>query len=105
MRGFSFLGLARFRRCLPRCSSWPQQAFSTRKYPSEPASPSDQVAGDDRATPTGYAAYLAVGSADLMFGDPELHLFIEMLATAMWMAPGRHLGTYCIASVSRESVF
>ncbi len=53
----------------------------------------------------GYAAYLVVVSADLMFGDPELHIFIEMLATAMWMAPGRHLGTYCIASVSRESVF
>jgi len=51
------------------------------------------------------AAYLAVVSADLMFGDPELHLFVELLATAMWMVPGRHLGTYCIASVSRESVF
>ena len=55
------------------------------------------------ATPTGYAAYRTVVSADLMFEDPELHPFVEMLAMAMWMAPGHHLGTCCIVSASRES--
>jgi len=59
---------------------------------------------DDRATPAGYAAYRAVVSTDLMFEDREIHPFVEMLATALWMAPGRHLGTYCITSVSRETV-
>lgn len=60
---------------------------------------------DDRATPTGDDAYRAVVSAGLMFGDPELLLFVERLETIGWMAPGCHQGAHCIATMARESIF
>lgn len=53
---------------------------------------------DDRATPTGDAAYRAVVSTDLMLQDPELRPFVETPEMTAWMAPGRHLMAYCIVS-------
>ncbi|KAH9996384.1 FAD/NAD-P-binding domain-containing protein [Russula compacta] len=51
---------------------------------------------DDRATPTGDAAYRAVVGTDLMLQDPELRPFVETPEMTAWMAPGRHLMAYCI---------
>jgi salicylate hydroxylase len=59
---------------------------------------------DDRPTPTGDAAYLAVVCTDLMLEDPELGLFVKTpkMTACQRMAPGHHLIAYCI--VSRQVV-
>jgi salicylate hydroxylase len=51
---------------------------------------------DEKPTPTGDAAYRAVISTDVMLQDPELRPFVESAEGNVWMAPGRHLGAYCI---------
>ena len=53
---------------------------------------------DDQPTPTGDAAYRAIVPTDLMAQDPELRPLIESAEGTIWMAPGRHLGGYCIVS-------
>jgi salicylate hydroxylase len=53
---------------------------------------------DDKPTPTGDAAYRAVVRTDLMIKDPELRPFVETPEATVWMAPQRHLVTYCIVS-------
>ena len=60
---------------------------------------------DDRATPTGDAAYRAVVSTDLMLADPELRPFVETPEMTAWMAPGRHLMAYCIVSSAASCHF
>jgi len=54
---------------------------------------------DDKPTPTGDAAYRAVISTDAMLQDPELRPFVESAEGTVWMAPGRHLGAYCIVGI------
>ena len=53
---------------------------------------------DDQPTPTGDAAYRAIVPTDLMLQDPELRPLVDSAEGTIWMAPGRHLGGYCIVS-------
>jgi salicylate hydroxylase len=56
---------------------------------------------DNRAAPTGGAAY----RADLMLEDPELRPFVEMPHMVVWAVSGLHMGACCIARVARETAF
>ena len=60
---------------------------------------------DDAHVPTGDAAYRMVVSTDLMLPDPELRPFVETPEMTVWMAPGRHLLSYCIVSSARQMPF
>ena len=57
---------------------------------------------DDRAMPTGDAAYRAVVCTDLMLEDPKLRPFVETPKMTAWMAPGRDLMAYCIVSCDHD---
>ncbi|KAL5482995.1 hypothetical protein ACEPAI_8224 [Sanghuangporus weigelae] len=50
----------------------------------------------DKAEPTGDAAYRAIIPTSLMLEDPELKPFVDHPEMTAWMAPRRHLMTYCI---------
>ena len=54
----------------------------------------------NRAEPTGDAAYRAIVPASLMKQDPELRVFIDHPEMTGWMAPGRHLMGYPIVRLS-----
>lgn len=60
---------------------------------------------DDQPTPTGDAAYRAIVPTDLMVQDPELRPLVESAEGTIWMAPGRHLGGYCIVSATARLLF
>lgn len=60
---------------------------------------------DDQPTPTGDAAYRAIVPTDLMIQDPELRPLVESAEGTIWMAPGRHLGGYCIVSANVRLAF
>ena len=58
---------------------------------------------DDRPMATGDTAYRATIPTELLLRDPELRPFVETPTMTGWLAPGRHVMSYCIVrSVFRK---